>query len=260
MEISGPTRRYVNAGLGCVHGVLALWALATPRFRVQLGEPVPQWNDTAAADVVADTRLTAQCDYSDPDAPVLDVPQLCFCFFAITCAAHAFYAARADEYEALVRAERMWWRWVEYAASVPFMLAIISLLNGLTLSYPLLQTATLGSVTQYFGYAAEAQAVRDRSLGRLTHLLGFPVLAVALAPVSLSFWNVVESGEAPDFVPVVIVTQTLFFSSFGFVQSALLFGRGGLTYRAADTVYLFLSLACKASLGASVLAALATFS
>lgn len=260
LEISSRERQYVNTGLSAVHGVLALWALATSRFSVPLGTPVPVWNDTAIPGTEQpDTRLTARCDYSDPDAIVLDIPQLCFCFFGITSVAHAFYASNAGEYETLVQKERMWWRWVEYAVSVPFMLVIISLLNGLTLSYPLLQTATLGSVTQYFGYAAELHAVTDRALAQFTHVLGFPVLAVALAPVSLSLANVLRSDTAPDFVPVVIVSQTLFFSSFGFVQSALLFNWCGLSYRAADTVYLLLSLVCKASLGASVLAALATF-
>lgn len=260
LEITSSQRLYVNAGLSAVHGALALWALATARFSVPLGKPVPAWNDTEVVEGGRpDTRLTTQCDYTDPDAIVLDIPQLCFCFFGITSVAHAFYATQADEYEALVQMERMWWRWVEYSLSVPFMLAIISLLNGLTLSYPLLQTATLGSVTQYFGYAAELQAVTNRPLGQFTHMLGFPVLAVALAPVTLSFVNVLQSDTAPDFVPVVIVSQTLFFSSFGFVQSAVLFEWCGITYRAADTVYLLLSLVCKASLGASVLAALATF-
>jgi len=252
-------RRAYNGALACLHLALALACGFVPAVPdIPLGTPVPVWGDDECdpgplCTVVGPPVLLAS----------LGVRALAFFFFAATALAHAVYSSRAEEYARLVQERRMWWRWAEYAVTVPPMLLIIAALNGLTLDAPLLQTATLGSAAQLFGLAAEEAAARgDVGSALRRHALGYPVVAAALLPVAVSLGELPGSG-APSFVPLIIATQGIFFISFGAVQTYTLArlradldtGAAQLTYARADTVYLFLSLACKATLGASLVLA-----
>ncbi len=198
----------------------------------------------------------------DDDAAVfletVSVNALCALFFAVTACAHWLYYQRADEYYDLVQNENMWWRWVEYAVSVPPMVIIISVLNGMTLDLPLLQGAALGSVAQFFGYSAEQRARQGDPTARARalwiHALGYVPVFLALGPIVISLQDL---SDAPSFVPFLIVSQALLFTSFGAVQLWTLAGAGAERYAVADAVYLFLSLTCKATLGGSFVAATA---
>lgn len=246
-------RARLNRGLCLLHAALAFVALFPSVPVVDLGTPEPLWLEGNAT--ACGARLCTEVNYADPTfLRRVSVPVTCSLFFAVTAAAHGLYAARADAYHAMVQRGNMWWRWAEYACSVPLMLTIICILNGLTLDYPLVQAAALGSVTQFFGLAAEHEAKEGcRAGAQLAHGLGYPPLLVAFMPVFVSLGNL---DDAPSFVPFLIASQLLFFSSFGFVQ--LWFVAGAQTqreYAMADTVYLLLSAACKATLAGSVVAA-----
>jgi hypothetical protein len=254
-----------NKWLCGIHAALAVASVVPAGLRIPLGTPRPIWCDAnstdpaciaACAPQTADAGLCTAVDYEQPlFIGTLAVPVLCAGFFGVTAAAHGYYWRSAARYGELVAAREMWWRWVEYAASVPLMLLVIASLNGLTLDLALLQTALLGSAGQFFGLAAEHEAAESKlGAARVVHLAGFAPVLGALLPVAVSLNRI---SEAPSFVPFLVVSQLMFFLSFGFVQSwQLLCGANSVErYRRADTAYLLLSLVCKTTLAGSVVAA-----
>ena len=284
---SAERRRAYNVGLAALHGLLLVGSILVQDAVVPLQTPIAEWRDDAE-------RASNTSSWACGDRPLctrllddsifvesFNISSLTVAFFAITAAAHGFYAVQYELYDRLVRSGRMWWRWVEYSLSVPPMLLIISMANGLTLDLSLLQTAALGSATQFFGFTAEQRAAAARdvrgpsservaSLGyreselvtsaRWCHGLGYLPISAAFLPVIASA-SQLPGSDAPWFVPFIIVTQATFFVSFGFVQlygMAMLradveSGAAGARYEACDTVYLLLSAACKATLGGGVL-------
>ena len=249
--------RSVNLALAATHAMLALACFVPDALVVDVATAYPVWNESCEQA----TSLCMQLDYTDNRNVFIEsvsVNALCFWFFAVTSVAHAYYARNAAAYTMLVEERQMWWRWVEYAVTVPPMVIIISVLNGLTLDLPLLQGAALGSVTQYFGYASEQAARRasGRNSALGVHLLGYPLVFLALGPVVISLQDI---EDAPSFVPFLIGSQVLLFTSFGAVQLWTLCGPSE-RYATGDAVYLALSLACKATLGGSFIAATAALS
>ena len=249
--------RSINLALAATHAILAVACFAPDALVVDVATAYPVWNESCEQA----TRLCMQLDYVDDRNVFIEsvsVNALCFWFFAVTSAAHVYYARNAATYISLVEERQMWWRWVEYAVSVPPMVIIISVLNGLTLDLPLVQGAALGSVTQYFGYASEQvarnQSEQKRALG--VHLLGYPLVFLALGPVVISLQDI---AEAPSFVPFLIGSQVVLFTAFGAVQLWTLCGPPE-RYATGDAVYLALSLVCKATLGGSFIAATAALS
>lgn len=294
---SAARRRAYNLGLAALHGLLLLGAIFVPDAIVPLQTPVAEWRDESEREAGEGSGAGAD-PWACGDRPLctrllddalfvgtLNIAGLTAAFFAVTAAAHSFYALQWERYDRLVSGGRMWWRWVEYALSVPPMLLIISMANGLTLDLALLQTAILGSATQFFGFTAEQRAAaardvrgtdrsdrservgglgyRERELvssARWCHGLGYAPMTAAFLPVIASA-SQLPGTDAPWFVPFIIVTQAAFFLSFGFVQlhavamlrSDIESGHARARYEACDTVYLLLSAACKATLGGGVL-------
>ena len=266
--LSQSQQRRANQWLCGIHASLAVASLVAPGFTLFLGTPEPVWceggggsgSGGSVCQGACSPRLTSDglctaIDYATPVVGSLYIPTLCFSFFAVTAAAHWYYYEHAAEYYAMVQRQNMWWRWAEYALSVPPMLLIIVGLNGYTLDIVLLQSAALGSATQFFGLAADHELAEGVPSGaRWAHALGYVPITFALLPVLVALRDI---SSAPSFVPFLVVSQLLFFMSFGLVQAWLLFYDAPTPrrYAIADTVYLLLSLACKTSLAGSVLAA-----
>lgn len=249
--------RSLNLALAATHAFLAIMCFVPDTLSIDIATAYPVWNESCPQA----TRLCMELDYNDSRNVFIEsvsVNFLCFAFFVVTAGAHWYYARNAPAYAALVGERQMWWRWVEYAISVPPMVVIISVLNGLTIDLPLLQGAALGSLAQYFGYTAEQAARKDggQSCALGTHFLGYAPVFLALAPVVVSLQDI---AEAPSFVPFLIASQVALFTSFGLVQLWVLLGPPE-RYATGDAVYLALSLGCKATLGGSFIAATAAFS
>ena len=123
---------------------------------------------------------------------------------------------RSERYEGLVAAQGNWWRWAEYALSVPPMLLIIAALNGMAEESGLFQGAILGAVTQGFGYVADTLA-HDEARRRdalAAHALGYIPMTAAFAPVIRGVHVLLtdDTVEPPSFV-LFIASQSLPFLS-----------------------------------------------
>ena len=267
-------RRRANTALAFLHTCMAVWGASLGAAPVRLTGLRATWN--ASGTDSSQGSEAAWCDVRDAvDADgvvvcqrfvpplvfdTLDVTGLATLFFAITAAAHASYAWQSERYEALVAAQGNWWRWAEYALSVPPMLLIIAALNGMAEESGLFQGAVLGSVTQGFGYVVDTmmQAGAERRDALAVHVLGYIPMTAAFAPVIRGVHVLLTDGtvEPPSFVPFVIASQSLLFLSFGFVQLWYLLRseRRDGDYVLCESAYLLLSLVAKATLGGSILA------
>lgn len=249
---SANIRRAYNGYLAVVHLALAVGSIFIDIEPITLETPIPGYRDDCLGDRFFCTvsRSSLLFDY-------VDVGLLACAFSGVTAMAHLFYYTNYEAYQRLVDTRQVWrWRALEYALSVPPMLITMCSLTGTLYDISLLQIGTLGATTQFFGYVADVLASMDNALPAIyTHLLGYPVILAALAPMFISI-SQLQYTDAPSFVPLIIVTQIAFFMSFGFVQGYVLKrlqkdivdGTQALTYARADTIYLFLSLACKATL------------
>ena len=246
-------RQGYNGFLAVVHLALAVGAVFIDIESIELDTPIPGYLEDCPGDRIICTV---------PKSPALFVTHIApgalgAVFSGVTAMAHMFYYTNAIQYENLVRDRKIWkWRAIEYALSVPPMLVIMNGLTGTLYDVSLLQIGVLGSATQFFGYIADDLASSNQvNQAMNVHLLGYPVIAAALWPMFVSI-SELQYTDAPSFVPFIIITQVLFFMSFGFVQLFVLTklhqdivtGTEQETYAKADTVYLFLSFACKATL------------
>ena len=83
------------------------------------------------------------------------------------------------------------------------------------------------------------------------HALGYVPMAAAFLPVVVAVRGLLERDDDPDFVVAIIATQTVFFTSFAYVQMLWLLRK--ISYEAAEGLYIGLSLGSKATLGYIVL-------
>lgn len=273
-------RRTINVALAMLHAAMALWGLcldSTPIALVGIGAQwVPRtYNVTNAGNyslaacsnpATGNDGVTICQVFTEPLVfNSFDIAQLATLFFVVTAGAHTYYAWQQPVYEQMIATQLNWWRWVEYSLSVPPMLIIIAMLNGLSEESGLVQGAILGAVTQAFGYIADKLALScpECRSAIAVHATGYVPMIAAFAPVirGIVVLATDDTVEPPSFVPFVIASQTLLFSSFGFVQLwyLTLSARQPNDYIVCEMIYLLLSLVCKASLGGSILAAVSFF-
>lgn len=261
-----PQRRRAANGVCClVHAALTLLSLADT-LTLPLGTPVGEWvenatwNVTCSADFPAQAREAGLCttvDYADPLlADRIDLNILCALYFGVSAGAHALFVTKDATYEGMIRAHFVWWRWVEYSLSVPPMMMLIVLLSGNILDVCVVQSAALASLTQSFGALAEYASRRDsteraRSNALALHFLGYVPILAAFLPVIVAVRGLLNRDDDPDFVVAIIATQTVFFTSFAYVQLLWLLRK--IPYGAAEGLYISLSLGSKATLGYIVL-------
>jgi hypothetical protein len=264
-EWSPRNRRLANSVCCAVHAALAVLSLADTLV-LPLGTPVGEWVENGTWDATCpvdfpaparDAGLCTTVDYANPLlADRIDLNVLCALYFGVSAGAHALYVLRYAAYEDLVRSQFMWWRWVEYSLSVPPMMMLIVLLSGNVLDVCVVQSAALASLTQAFGALADyasrrGSTARAQSRALPLHALGYVPMAAAFLPVVVAVRGLLERDDDPDFVVAIIATQTVFFTSFAYVQMLWLLRK--ISYEAAEGLYIGLSLGSKATLGYIVL-------
>lgn len=245
------TLRRVHVGAALLHGALALTVLFVflnlfpDRGAVPIFDTRPK--DAAGPIYDVETRKVGE-------APL---PYLLAAFASITCAAHVLNALTRENVDGR-GANRI--RWAEYALSAPIMLVVIACLAGQRLLTPIVLLAVATAVTQFFGWRTEVRLAARDTRGAVAHqVAGWALYAPVWAAIAYTFFRHVEDaraggaggegGEAegpPAWIWAVLLSQFIFFSSFGGVQLAVV--GGFLSQRRAEGVYAGLSFAAKATL------------
>lgn len=183
-------------------------------------------------------------------------------FFAITAAFHLIYALGANSfYGRMIAAGSNPLRWIEYSFTATIMVAILALTASVQSLQQLLLLVVATIVIMLLGGVIE-RAIRDRQLGYarqltalawLLELCVFFVIGAAFVSTIHQVNSVIGSqGGIPDWVYVILVSELLFYSAFGFLQLVQLVraGRGrGQDFRKYEYGYHALSLLAKLTLG-----------
>lgn len=179
-------------------------------------------------------------------------------------------------------------RWVEYFFSAPLMILLIAVVAGIQNVMTLVLLWGLIATTIIFGNICEEMNEvnlfenkrhwsRDivRDLGGLEYrnrwfsrlwptLLGWIPFAFAMAIIIWNFHNSInvarDAGrEVPGYVYLVVVGQTILFSSFSFPQIGVLVNPDPDKYWRGEITYVILSLTSKAFLGITFMGAIFGF-
>jgi len=189
-------------------------------------------------------------------------------FFFVTSFFHGLYAVMGESYDKLIKNGNNSLRWVEYSISATFMIRIIALQSGIrdqnTLT--LITSSTIGIMLQ--GQIVEAALANNK--GKLTSEQKSVVMTSTLIGWVLmiaNFWVIIKQYmglnddidalgcpgvEIPDFVLYIIITQLIFYSTFGLIQIYQIYQRINgkkVDYSNIERMYLIDSLMSKVTLG-----------
>lgn len=203
------------------------------------------------------------------DVGEINLATLVVSFFVITGAFHGLYAGMGRSYDDLVyKNNNNYLRWIEYSISATIMINIIALQAGIRdrSTLELLTGGTIGLMLQ--GQIVEASLAGGKKLtnneksciltatisGWVIMIANFYVIVKQYMSLDKDIDNLGCEGVAiPDFVFWIIVTQLLFYSTFGFIQIYQIYQKlnGKRTsYSVIERMYLIDSLLAKVTLGA----------
>ena len=189
-------------------------------------------------------------------------------FFYVTGIFHMVYAATNNNfYNTLILRQNNFLRWIEYSISATLMIRIIAIQAGIrdsnTLS--LLTTNTIGIMLQ--GQIVESAlagtgamsannkiiAITSTIIGWILMLTNFVIIGKQFANLSDDIDNLnCPDTKIPSFVMYILITQLIFYCSFGGIQLFHLAQRlrgNSVNYGTIEKAYVTFSLLSKLTLG-----------
>lgn len=209
-------------------------------------------------------------DWVQKDTGTVNVATLVVCFFGITGLFHGLYAGMGKSYDDLVyKNKNNYLRWIEYSITATIMINIIALQSGIRDEFTLqaITGSTIGLMLQ--GQIVEATLAQNK--GKLSELQKSSIMTATVAGwliMVTNFYIIIkqymsldkdvdnlncEGLAIPDFVFWIIVTQLLFYATFGFIQIYQIKRRldgKSVDYSNIERMYLIDSLLSKVTLGA----------
>ena len=193
-------------------------------------------------------------------------------FFFITGIFHSIYAiTNCGCYDKMIRNQNNSLRWIEYSITATLMIRIIALQAGVrdedTLS--LITVNTVGVMLQ--GQIVESTLANNKLDDKqkmtifIASIIGWILMISNFYIIVNTFINLdkdidkfnCKDVSIPDFVVWIIITQLIFYASFGFIQLVQIFNKlyrpSNYNYRTYELAYIVDSLASKLTLG-SILA------
>lgn len=191
-------------------------------------------------------------------------------FFYVTSFFHFLYVLMGSRYEDMIENENNYLRWIEYSISATLMIRIIALQCGIRDENALTSITmnTVGIMLQ--GQIVESIlstnstkiGVNEKTVLLVATIVGWILMVTNFYIIIKQYINLkddVDKFNCPDvgipsFVLWIIVTQLLFYSTFGFIQIYQIYNRlyrpDQYDYRTIETMYIVDSLLSKVTLGA----------
>ena len=201
-------------------------------------------------------------EFSQTDAESVYIARETIAFFFVTGLFHSIYAATHDGlYRDMMRSQNNYLRWIEYGISATLMMRIIALQAGIrdrdTLS--LITTSMIG--VMLMGQIVEVSLRESNfNLALVATIIGWILMLGVFAIVIRKFLELQDSVkgfgckdvEIPKFVIWIIVTQLVFYATFGFIQIYHIWRcwQGGCPrFENIEKLYILDSLLAKLTLG-----------
>jgi hypothetical protein len=152
-----------------------------------------------------------------------------------------------------------WLRFVEYSCSASVMLVGIALLTGITDVNELVCIFTLCAVTQLLGLLCELNMHTDQHYQAvLAHVAGWLTFVISYGTIASHYLTSIYTTTRQDqlvpwWVHLIIISMSIMFSMFGFVQVARILLPDLCTAYVAENLYVVMSLLTKTALGWMIL-------
>lgn len=189
-------------------------------------------------------------------------------FFYVTSFFHFLYVLMGSKYEEMILRENNFLRWIEYSISATLMIRIIALQCGIRDENALTSMTmnTVGIMLQ--GQIVEATLstrkidVNEKMVILVATIVGWVLMVTNFYIIVKQYINLKNDVDEfkckdvgiPSFVLWIIVTQLIFYSTFGFIQIYQIYNRlykpDQYDYRKIETMYIIDSLLSKVTLGA----------
>jgi len=189
-------------------------------------------------------------------------------FFYVTSFFHFLYVLMGPRYEDMILKQNNYLRWIEYSISATLMIRIIALQCGIRDENALtsISVNTVGIMLQ--GQIVETMLsqrkvdVKEKSVILVATIVGWILMVTNFYIIVKQYINLKSDVDAfkcpdvgiPSFVLWIIVTQLLFYSTFGFIQIYQIYNKlynpDQYDYRRIETMYIIDSLLSKVTLGA----------
>lgn len=190
-------------------------------------------------------------------------------FFYVTSFFHFLYVLMGSRYDEMIRRENNYLRWIEYSISATLMVRIIALQCGIRDESALTSITmnTVGIMLQ--GQIVEAvlsstakPGANDKMVILVATIVGWILMVTNFYIIVKQYINVKDDVDGfkcpgvsiPSFVLWIIVTQLVFYSTFGFIQIYQIYNRlynpDQYDYHKIETMYIIDSLLSKVTLGA----------
>lgn len=189
-------------------------------------------------------------------------------FFYVTSFFHFLYVFMGSKYEEMIRCENNFLRWIEYSISATLMIRIIALQCGIRDENALTSMTmnTVGIMLQ--GQIVEATLstrkidVNEKMVILVATIVGWVLMVTNFYIIVKQYINLKNDVDEfkckdvgiPSFVLWIIVTQLIFYSTFGFIQIYQIYNRlykpDQYDYSKIETMYIIDSLLSKVTLGA----------
>ncbi len=194
-----------------------------------------------------------------------NVIDLIVAFFGITALFHFFYAFNpAGYYESAIDEKSNPLRWIEYSITATIMIVIMALSATVQNLQVLKDLVTITVVIMLLGMVIE-KLTRDGSyeLAKVVTVLAWLLQIHVFMTIGTRFVSTIKSVNKkieedsglegiPDFVYAILVSQLVFYSSFGIIQGVYLWKSSTnkeVQYINYENAYHVLSLIAKLSLG-----------
>ena len=208
-------------------------------------------------------------DWVQKDGTEVYIAREVIAFFFVTAFFHALYAIMGKSYDKLISNRNNYLRWIEYSISATLMMRIIALQSGVRDQYTLtlISTGTVGVMLQ--GQIVEAALANsnkkltneEKSVVMTSTIVGWILMVANFYVIVKQFMGLSDDIDGfgcpdvkiPDFVVYIIITQLLFYSTFGLIQIYQIYKRmngSKVDYSNIERMYLIDSLLSKVTLGA----------
>ncbi len=203
--------------------------------------------------------------------PSLEVPYAyeAVSFFYVTSFFHFLYVLMGERYNEMIENKNNFLRWIEYSISATLMIRIIALQCGIRDDNTLtaITMSTVGIMLQ--GQIVESALASGHELDSNGKMVVFVATIVGWLLMVTNFYMIVRQYinladdinlfgcpgvGIPSFVLALVVTQLIFYSTFGFIQIYQIYKRlynpKEYDYKKIETMYIVDSLLSKVTLGA----------
>ena len=269
LSVSPKTLKGWNISMGCVQLGMAIWLTIL-------------FNDKNLFKSENTFYVGVEPDYSDDGALVktkyelknaenINVGAETVAFFYTTAFFHFLYALLGKRYEDMVyKQNNNYLRWIEYSITATLMIRIIAVQSGIRESSTL-QAITAGTI----GVMLQGQIVEsvlaskskitenDKKILFVSTVVGWLIMLWVFVIIIQQFlrlqsnvdkFDCEKDVKIPDWVVTIIISQCIFYTSFGFIQLVQIWKRlyknEKYDYSFFELFYLVDSLASKVTLGA----------